>query len=197
MTAGHDEFRDTGRLINFAGIGGPLRQTAYPIPGSCPSWFIPSSAPVLRYRRLSPRVLNASGGCHCRLRLPVCAAFRQQRPDHPRDLVGKRDGNKFVGLSGHKPGKPGRQCDATFRLLDDRRGADDQKCSESSIALLGDRPEFFLSAAGEKAWRKPEPSSEVSAAPEAVRVVNWPGLLRRSVALHRECWSDAAPPRPA
>ena len=31
MTAGHDEFRDTGRLINFAGIGGPLRQTAYPM----------------------------------------------------------------------------------------------------------------------------------------------------------------------
>ena len=78
VTAGHDEFRDIRSPYHFRGLKNPLSQAAYPISGSCPSWFISPSAPVLLSQQSTPRCRGWSGRCRGCLRLPVDTSLGKQ-----------------------------------------------------------------------------------------------------------------------
>ena len=49
----------------------------------------------------------------------------------------KGDGDELVGLARHQAGEPSRQSDPALGLLGNRRGVDDQQCSQQASALLG------------------------------------------------------------
>jgi hypothetical protein len=154
------------------GLKNPLSHAAYPISGSCPSWFILPLAPLLLSRQSTPRTRGRLGRRQGRLRIPVEASLGKQGPDDPSGLVRKRYRDKFVGLASHQPGEPCRQGDAAFRLFDDRRGAGNQQGPELAIPPFGDRSELLFSAAGVQARGKAQPGSEVAAGFETLNVVD-------------------------
>jgi hypothetical protein len=106
------------------------------------------------------------------LRFPVDPSLGEQSPYDPSVLVGQCDRDYLVGLAGDQSDEPLWQGDPALRLFDNRRGADDQQSSELAIALLGDRPELFFSAAGQEAWRETELGGEISSGFEALDVVD-------------------------
>src|SRR5271154_4295236 len=102
------------------------------------------------------------------------------RPDDPGELVGQRHGHDLGRFARSERGQPvAQRALALWRRPQDRDGAQHQKPSDITIALLSDRTEFLLAAGRVLLGRHAKPGGEIAAGFEDVRI--WgAGQNRRS-----------------
>src|SRR5215470_2017839 len=105
-----------------------------------------------------------------KLRRPICASMRQQRPGHTRHLVGKCHRHDLEGSSRQEPREPGIFLRVLLGAPQDGMCADDENASQIAVALLGDRTELLLAPGRILSRHQPNPSREVTTRSEDLRV---------------------------
>ena len=161
MAAGHNAFRGAGsrpkaRALRRYGANGFSR---LPVSTGC---RITSRLPFPISSVFSPMRLLLP-----RPRLPVALTCGHDGPDHPRRLVGERDGGDLGGPTReelHEPWSPGS---VPLCISNDSQRSDDQHLPQVAIALLRDPSQSLLAAAGVLSRHQPDPCRQVPARLEA------------------------------
>jgi hypothetical protein len=110
-------------------------------------------------------------------------AGRHHRKHDPRELVGRRHRDQPRWLLPEKPGEPIVQgALALARDAQHRCRAQHEQLSDVLVALLGDRAELFLAAAGVLPRGEPEPSGEAARGFEHQWGRAWGGAKNLSLA---------------
>lgn len=131
---------------------------------------LPGSSPVARVGALPSDVCRTS---RHHTRFPIGPALRQQGPDDPSDLVGKRDGGDLEGPTRYSNAV--NQGNAFWLLLAWRRTevAPFTRRDRSSVFPIFEMPpNSSLPPHRMRPRREPKPSGKVTARPEPIRIGN-------------------------
>ena len=104
---------------------------------------------------------------------PVSVAMDDDRPGHPRNLVGQCEGRDLGRSTRHQSSEPWPlQRAVLLRVADNGHRADDEQPSQVSVTLLGDAAELVLAAGRLLLGYQANPRSQATTRPECLPVAD-------------------------